>query len=283
MVYLSNEILNVPIEVANYGGVPLSAITPSWKIKNASGKVVFEGLFGKRDVPVGNCINIGYINQKLETLSEPGMLTVEVSVEGFSNSWDIFVYPASIPPLKENILVTQTFDANAVKELEKGGTVLLTLKKGSVKQQMGGNVAVGFSSIFWNTAWTNGQAPHTLGILCDPSHPALSFFPTQYHSNWQWWDAMTHSNAIRLDSISRDIKPIVRIIDDWVTARPLGLIFECSVDKGKLLVSGIDLLSNKEVRPEARQMLFSLKSYMSGEKFQPKAAIDKAAIERMLK
>jgi hypothetical protein len=27
-----------------------------------------------------------------------------------------------------------------------------------------GKVAIGFSSIFWNTAWTRGQPPHTLGI-----------------------------------------------------------------------------------------------------------------------
>ena len=32
----------------------------------------------------------------------------------------------------------------------------------------------GFSSIFWNTAWTHHQAPHTLGILCDPRGPAFA-------------------------------------------------------------------------------------------------------------
>ena len=46
----------------------------------------------------------------------------------------------------------------------------------------GGEVGVGFSSIFWNTAWTGGQKPHTLGILCDPTNPALSLFPTRITS-----------------------------------------------------------------------------------------------------
>src|SRR5690606_36101891 len=128
----------------------------------------------------------------------------------------IFVYPAELPDVKDDILVTDRLDKNAIEKLNKGGKVLLSLKKGSLKPEMGGDVAVGFSSIFWNTAWTNGQAPHTLGIVCNPQHPALAGFPTQFHSNWQWWDAMSHSNAIRIDLINADLQPIVRVIDDWV-------------------------------------------------------------------
>jgi len=138
---------------------------------------------------------------------------------------------------------------------------------GSIKPEKGGDVKIGFSSIFWNTAWTKGQAPTTLGILCNPKHPALQNFPTEYHSNWQWWDAMTHSNAIKLDEVSNNLDPIVRVIDDWVTAQPLGLIFECNVGKGKLIVSGIDLLTDAEHRPEVRQLTSSLKKYMAGNDF----------------
>src|SRR5262249_23666400 len=151
---------------------------------------------------------------------KPSRLTLTVSIDRFQNSWDIFVYPAVLPKSDDGILVTDVFDDKAMSVLNKGGKVLLSLKKGSVKPEMGGDVAVGFSSIFWNTAWTNGQAPHTLGLLCDPAHPALAEFPSQYYSNWQWWDAMHHANAIRLDVVSKDLKPIVRIVDDWVTARP---------------------------------------------------------------
>ena len=138
---------------------------------------------------------------------------------------------------------------------------------------MGANVAIGFSSIFWNTAWTNGQAPHTLGILCNPEHPAFDQFPTQYHSNYQWWDAMSHSNAILPDSLARNLQPIVRVIDDWYKARPLGLLFECRVGEGKLMLSGIDLISDQQNRPEAKQLLYSLKNYMASSKFKPLVTI----------
>jgi hypothetical protein len=142
-------------------------------------------------------------------------------------------------------------------------------------------VGIGFSSIFWNTAWTRNQKPHTLGILCDPYHPALANFPTEYHSNWQWWDAISHSNAIILDHFSPELKPIVRVIDDWVTNRSLALIFEVKVGTGKLIISGIDLMKDNKNRLEARQMLYSLYNYMESEAFDPEYEMDFGVIREM--
>ncbi|WP_197901629.1 hypothetical protein [Rhodocytophaga rosea] len=110
----------------------------------------------------------------------------------------------------------------------------------------------------------------------------MQAFPTEYHSNWQWWDAMSHSNAIRLDAVAPDLKPIVRVIDDWVTAQPLGLLFECRVGKGKLLISGIDLLDNQDKRPEARQLLHSLRSYMASDTFHPAIQIEAEKIKGLI-
>jgi hypothetical protein len=134
---------------------------------------------------------------------------------------------------------------------------------------MGIYLQVEFSSIFWNTAWTGGQKLHSLGILYNPEHPALELFPTEYHSNWQWWDAMSRSDAIQLDSFTVELRPIVRIIDDWVSNRRLALFFETKVGEGSILISGVDLVNDFETRPETRQLLTSLKNYMDGETFNP--------------
>jgi hypothetical protein len=281
MVYLNNEALRVPVEVAHFGAAEIKGVTPSWRITDVSGKELFAGELAKTDVPLGNAFNLGVINQSLSSVTEPAELTLTISIGERQNSWNIFVYPASLPQLKDGILVTQQLDEKALKTLNQGGKVLLTFKKGTVKPDKGGKEQIGFTSIFWNTAWTNGQAPTTMGILTNPRHPAFQAFPTEYHSNWQWWDAMSHSNAIRLDAISSDLKPIVRVIDDWVTAQPLGLIFECRVGKGKLLVSGIDLLGDQEQRPEARQLMYSLRRYMAGNQFQPALKVDVARIKSL--
>jgi hypothetical protein len=274
MIYLNNEVLTVPIEMAQFGPQELIGVTPNWNIKNDAGDVLFKGELARTKISFGNGIKLGVINQPLTSVTKPAKLTLTVSVAGHENSWDIFVYPATLPQVNQEIMVTNTLDNKAIELLNKGGKVLLTLEKGQLKKDKGGDIPIGFSSIFWNTAWTKSQPPVTLGILCDPQHPALKEFPTQSYSNWQWWDAMSHSNAIRLDSVANDLQPIVRVIDDWVTARPLGLIFECQAGNGKLIVSGIDLQSDLDKRPEARQLLYSLKSYMAGDKFSPNQKID---------
>ncbi|MBC7510025.1 MAG: hypothetical protein H7320_14955, partial [Ferruginibacter sp.] len=66
------------------------------------------------------------------------------------------------------------------------------------------------------------------------------------------------------------------------TARSLGLVFECQAGKGKLVVSGIDLLSNQENRPEAKQLLYSLKNYMAGSKFNPATQVSIAKIKSLI-
>jgi hypothetical protein len=282
MIYLNDEDLNVPVEAANFSEAALQNVTSTWAIKTVSGKILFHGEFAQTNIPVGNGFQLGEIKQSLASVQQPSKLILTIAVAGHENTWDFFVYPSQNPEAGKNIFVTQEFNDETINKLNDGAKVLLTLKKGSVKKEKGGDVAIGFSSIFWNTAWTHNQPPHTLGILCNPKNPALKYFPTDYYSDWQWWDAMSHSDAIILDSVSKNLKPIVRVIDDWVTARPLGLLFECNVGKGKLLVSSIDLLSDADERPEAKQLLYSLEKYMETDEFNPSIKVDASKISDLL-
>jgi len=282
-IFNNNESFEAAVEVAHYGDEPITGCIPEWKIADASGKTIQTGKFRSTDIPIGNCFKLGEVSFPLTLILEPSKLKFEVSLNGLSNSWEFWVYPAKNKPIpgEENIRMVQQIDLPTAQFLENGGSVLLTIKKGTLSNEMGGNIKIGFSSIFWNTAWTHGQGPHTLGILCHPDHPALSQFPTEYYSNWQWWDAMSHSGAINLTSFSSELKPIVRVIDDWFTNRPLALIFEAKVGKGKILVSGVDFLQDMEKRPEANQLLYSLKRYMTGLSFNPTVSLDIEQLKRI--
>jgi hypothetical protein len=283
LVFLNSETFDAKVEVAHYGEQPINDCIPEWKISDTSGKIIGSGKLAQVDIPIGNCTKLGDIEFPLTELTSPEMLKLEVTISDLINGWDFWVYPEKKEPVsgEENIRTVQKLDGQTTQFLKNGGFVLLNLKKGTLPKEMGGDVKVGFSSIFWNTAWTNGQAPHTLGILCNPNHPALAEFPTEYHSNYQWWDAMSQSGAISLTGFSAEIKPIVRVIDDWVTNRPLALILEAKVGKGKILISGIDLTSNLDNRPEARQLLYSLKKYMIGGKFNPTVEMTEEQIKKL--
>lgn len=285
-IYTNNESIVGQVEIAHYGAQPLDVKTTLWQLFSAKGKEIVSGTLSHDQIKIGNCIKLGELNIPLGIIKEPSQLTLKIKTGKFENSWNIWCYPTTagnqINDEGDSIIMTDKLDNKTIKALNNGGKVLLSLKKGSLSKELGGDIEIGFSSIFWNTAWTLGQAPHTLGILCNPKHPALKLFPTDYHSDYQWWDAMSHSGAIEIAKISPKIKPIVRVIDDWFSNRPLGLIFEAKVGKGSLIVSGIDFWTDMDKRIEAKQLLQSLKSYMAGASFQPQTQLSIEDINKLI-
>ncbi len=272
MNWLNNERLSAPIEVAHFGAAPMRNAEVKWTLKTPDGQVFGEG--SKHvDLPLANCIAAGQIDCDLAAIQKATRLIATVKVAGtdYHNSWNLYVYPAHKAQV-DMPLVTTTLDARAKAELEKGGKVLL-LPYGKVPADRGGNIPVGFSSIFWNTAWSRKQAPHTLGIYCDPKHPALAQFPNEGYSDWQWWDVVSRCNAMVLDSLPKDFTPVVYLIDDWFTNRKLGLVYEARVGKGRLLVCSSDLATDLDKRPAAAQLRQSLLEYMASDRFQPRQAL----------
>src|SRR5690606_35193835 len=127
---------------------------------------------------------------------------------------------------------------------------------------------------------TNRQAPTTLGLLCDPEHPALAEFPTETHSNWQWWYILQNAGALPLDKLPRDLEPVMRVIDEWVTSRSLGLVIEARMGRGRLIVTGMDLRETAD--PVRRQLRHSLLAYARSDAFQPKHTITAEQVESLL-
>jgi hypothetical protein len=170
------------------------------------------------------------------------------------------------------------FDDNARKALAAGGKVLLLWP---VKRASSNTLATQFLPVFWSLTWFKGQ-PGTLGILCDPKHPALAGFPTDTHSNYQWWDVTQPSRAFILDDTPAGFRPIVQVIDDFHRNHKLGAVFETRVGEGRLVVCSLDLETDLDRRPAARQLRHSLLDYMQGTSFHPAAALEPAVLEELL-
>jgi hypothetical protein len=75
----------------------------------------------------------------------------------------------------------------------------------------------------------------------------------------------------------------VRIIDDWFTNRSFALLFEVNTGNGKLIVCGADLLTDLAKRPEARQLLYSLKKYMAGNQFNPSTFVEVDKLQKLFR
>jgi hypothetical protein len=161
--------------------------------------------------------------------------------------------------------------------LRSGGNVLLVLKPGIVKDALPGV----FTTVFWNVLMKKQVG--TMGLLCNPSHPLFDEFPTDYHTNWQWWDIVMNSDAMIMEDTPAAFRPIVQVIDAFHENKKLGLIFEAAVGEGKLLVCSADIVTNLEARPVARQLKYSILKYMNSNKFNPEYKLDIHELNRLIK
>ena len=281
-IWTTAETFSADAEIAHFGATPMQNAVITWSINETGGTEVASGKFPSRTIPIGSGIPLGKIKLPLADVKMPAQLSVNVSVKDtpYTNNWDIWIYPASLDTKQpQNILIAERLDEQVETALQEGRKVLLMPPLNSIDS----DIPAGFTTIFWNTAWTRKQPPHTLGLLCKPKHPALAKFPTEFHSNWQWWDLVTKSKFMVLDDFPPDLRPLVQVIDDWTTNRRLGLIFEARVGHGKLLICSIDLRSDIEKRPVARQMLNSLLKYMDSAAFTPEFSVNIEMVRGLLK
>jgi hypothetical protein len=280
--FVADETLEAAIEVYHFGPRDLTDAVITWELRQEDGSAAVSGTMTQVNLPRGQLSAAGTVSAKLPATAAPQKLRLVVGIEGtdYENDWELWVYPRELDSaLPKDVMITEGLDDQTLAALSRGDKVLLIPRPETVRS----DVAIGFTSVFWNTAWTRNQAPHTLGILCDPDHTALVRFPTEYHTNWQWWELINGSSAMILDDLPPDLRPLVQVIDTWFEARRLGLVFEAAVGGGKLLVCSMDIAHNLDNRPVARQMRYTLLSYMASDTFDPEIPVDVGEIRGLFR
>lgn len=281
-VWASDETLHFVVDVAHYGARDLPDVNFHWYLREVGGKTVADGKLAPRTLPTGQLTTVGEIDVPLARFQRATALNLEVALPGtrFVNDWNLWVYP-EIPSADApaNVTVVRELDAAAVAALERGDRVVLLADPRRVASKTVGR----FDPIFWNKLWFPGQPQHTLGLLVEPKHPAFAQFPTAFHSDWQWQDLHNHSKPMVLDSLPKDLRPVVQVIDDWNSCRKLGLVFEARVGAGRLLVCAFDLDGDLTQRPAARQLRASLLAYAAGNRFKPSTTLDAAQVRSLFR
>lgn len=283
--FFADEKLSAGVEIAHFGASDLETTGARWRLRDEGGREVAGGLLAVagNQVPTGALTRIGTIEVNLDTLpsSEPGKFSLSVRLEQteVENDWDLWVYPRagtfSVKTPPPDVVVARGWNESTKAALAAGKTVLL-LPSGNFAHARRGS----FRPVFWSPVWFNAE-PATMGILCDPAHPALAQFPTEFHSNWQWWDPLTRSTTFVLNALPAELVPIVRVIDNFSRNDRLGTIFEARVGSGRLLVCGVRLSGGAEERPASHQLQRSLLSYLNSPAFKPEVAVEVAALDKL--
>lgn len=273
--WTNDEALTGEVEIANYSESDLNSKQLSWTLTDSKQQVLDKGVLPLQ-VKQGELAKVGTLKPAIASVRKAEKVTLALSIDGtpYRNDYSLWIYPAAdkeVAP-SEDICVTDDLDAH-LKYLTEGGKVLWFPSKDKHKDQTIGGL---FQTDYWNyrmfrTICENLDrpvSPGTLGILTDPGHPALADFPTEFHTNWQWFPIIKQSYPMILDRLSDDYRPIVQVIDNVERNHKLGLLFEFKVGNGKLLVCMSDLKAVQD-KPEARQFYRSILEYMESSAFAP--------------
>lgn len=263
-LWRTEETLTARLDIAHYGPAALENAPVSWTVRKDGVATQASGSLPTTRVPAGALTQLGTISIPFHNFPSAALYTIECRVGKFSNAWNIWVYPERLAISEAPMTVVQRWDASARAALQAGRTVVFLPDSYRFKNA----VPCSFTTIFWSASWFNNRH-ETMGVLCDPQHPALRLFPTKFHSDWQWWELTSRSHAFDLTDGPRDLHPIVHIIDDAATSRRLGAVFEARAGRGKLLATSFDVVTNPQERLSARQLRSSLLRYAASPEFHP--------------
>ena len=277
--FTNEEGIHAKLQIANYSGESLKGKTLSWSL---------DGQHGSSILPDGEgLVDIGALDIDLSAYEHPVQLQLKLKIEGteYQNTYDLWVYPfgVDLSKLEQKVIITNELTDKIARQLEKGKSVLLM--PDSSKLTVGGL----FQTDYWNyrmfkTISENNKksvSPGTLGILTDPKHPIFKSFPTEMHTNWQWFPILKASHPMMLDNTGKDYRPIIQVIDNIERNHKLGLVFEFQVGKGRLLVCMADL-ERASSYPEGRQFYRSLLEYMTSKDFAPNTKISLQDFHRLM-
>lgn len=278
VVYANNEKLESDTELYNFGDKPLTAATPYWRIEGLDGKVVAQGEWPARDLPIGKNLPLGHVSVDWSNLPAPAEYKLVVGIRGTKaeNDWHLWVYPNAAPADPQAAGVFETNDWNAAQDyLSKGGKVLYL----PPANELVNSPPLSDVPIFWNRQMNPGEASMS-GLWCDAKHPALAEFPTEAFCDLEWTPLVRGVRAINIAGAPVALKPIVSAVDDYNRNWKLGVLFEAKVGPGRLMVSAINFLGNNR-NLGAAQLHRSLLDYMATEKFQPTLAMTRAQADQM--
>lgn len=235
------------------------------------------------DVTGQGLFTLGAIRVDLPPATAVHRIVVTLELPHTQTSYTLWQFPVQeMPSLEssERLCVTQELP-EALQVLAEGGRVLYLAQ--GLREKIEGT----YCTDFWcypmfrdiSERMDKPVPVGTLGLCIDKHHPAVKAFRSERWTTPPWYDLVSHAELAILDGLP--VTPIVQMIDNFERNHRLGLLFECSVGNGRLLVCTARLGEIAE-RYEVRQFAKALLDYAGSPQFHPTVQLTAEEIERVL-
>lgn len=269
--WVNTERLTAAVRMANYSNRTLCG-SPTWTLSGSSG--FLSGTWPECQSIAGTLTDLGMLDIPLNTFVCAQKLTLTMTFGDCTNSYSLWIYPDKRPTCPEEIHICQHLDNDALTVLSTGGCVYLS--PDATAEALPQSVQCHFSPDFWNVCSFVKQSG-TMGQLIDATHPVFRNFPTETHTDWQWWP-MASQRAIILPE---NYQAIITELDSYAYLRPLAQLLECRCGGGRLMLSTLGLHQLQQY-PEARALQESIYQYMVSEDFKPTQEIDFQTLRQLV-
>jgi hypothetical protein len=279
--YEEGEHLTAEVEVANFGKESIAGEL-GWTlgyrdcaVNSGRGELRCDRADGQKNCPPGTYTLLGRLDIPLEVKGVSAALILTVSIGDCTSTYPVWVYQKTSPECPKNVYETRVFDEQTRAVLQNGGRVYLS--PDADKESLPYSIKTQFTTDFWSVGTFTDQEGG-MGQLIDTEHPILKEFPTDFHTDWQWWIMATKRAVI----LPHPMKTIITEMDSYAFLRPMAQLIEFRCLKGKVLLSTMELHKSQQY-PEARALQTAIYEYLSGEGFEPSEEIAEEELSMLVR
>ena len=279
--YEEGEHLTAEVEVANFGKESISGElvwTLGYRdcaVNSGRGELRCDRADRQKNCPPGTYTSLGRLDIPLEVKGVSAALILTVSIGDCTSTYPVWVYQKTSPECPKNVYETRVFDEQTRAVLQNGGRVYLS--PDADKESLPYSIKTQFTTDFWSVGTFTDQEGG-MGQLIDTEHPILKEFPTDFHTDWQWWIMATKRAVV----LPRPMKTIITEMDSYAFLRPMAQLIEFRCLKGKVLLSTMELHKSQQY-PEARALQTAIYEYLSGEDFEPSEEIAEEELSMLVR
>lgn len=223
----------------------------------------------------GSYTEVGSLDIPLDFVEKNTALTLKVRIGDSISAYPIWVYRKTTPVCPENVYETRAFDMKTREILQNGGRVYLS--PDADKESLPNSIKTQFTTDFWSVG-TFADQEGGMGQLIDTEHPIFKEFPTDFHTDWQWWIMATKRAVV----LPHPMKTIITEMDSYAFLRPMAQLIEFRCLKGNVLLSTMELHKSQQY-PEARALQTAIYEYLSGEDFEPSEEIAEEELSMLVR
>lgn len=271
--YEAGELFETRIELSYFRKKALDGLHLKWELQ-CEGNNLAEGITKIPSLSGQQYITITDLSIRMPNVSVMTKVILRLSIPNTDiyKTYDLWIYPNGVEVDWQGGYLFTEISEKALELLEQGEDIMLFPSPDHIQ-----NAVQGFySTDFWSypmfrsiSESMNKEVPvGTMGLLIQKDHPVFEYFATEEYSTYPWWSIVSESSSIILDHLKKDLSPLVQTIDNFERNHKLGLLMECRVLNGRVLMGALHH-EHLMTTLEGRQLLYSFLQYVKSPAYQP--------------